>query len=133
MVDRQIHHLSVKVTGRDVKASTLSGGNQQKLVLGKWLAAEPRVLILDEPTRGVDIGAKDQVHQLIRKLAGQGLATLIISSELPELLSLCDRLLVIREGTLVAEVNGDRATQEQVLSLSLPDSPVTSAQEAYTE
>jgi rhamnose transport system ATP-binding protein len=112
--------LQIKAPNQDVAAVTLSGGNQQKLVLGKWLAARPRVLILDEPTRGVDVGAKVQVHQLIRRLAAEGTATLVISSELPELLSICDRVVVMREGRISGEVDGKSATQEQILQLALP-------------
>jgi ABC-type sugar transport system ATPase subunit len=99
----------------------LSGGNQQRLVLGRWLATTPRVLLLDEPTRGVDVGAKSQIHEQIRQLADAGLATLVISSELPELLSLCDRILAIRDGAIQGEVRARDATPEQVLELILPD------------
>ena len=102
-------------------AETLSGGNQQKLVIGKWLACDPKALILDEPTRGVDVGAKAQVHRLIRDLAKRGLATLLISSELPELLTLSDRILVLCEGRISGELDGATATQEQILELALPD------------
>ena len=121
LVARQMRDLSVKSAGSDVPAETLSGGNQQKLVLAKWLATQPCVLLLDEPTRGIDVGAKEQVHHLIRQLAGQGMATLVISSEFAELLSLCDRLLVIREGRIVGQLSGATATQEEVLQLALPD------------
>ena len=111
----------VKCDGMHRPASTLSGGNQQKLVLGKWLAIEPRVLILDEPTRGIDVGAKAQFHELIRKFADQGLAVLLISSELPELLSLCDRIMVMRQGRIVGEFQQADATQAKVLEMALPD------------
>ena len=121
LVQRQMNSLSIKAAGPNVAAETLSGGNQQKIVLGKWLASQPRVLILDEPTRGVDVGAKAQVHQIVRKLARDGLATLIISSEMQELFSLCDRLLVLREGRIVGEVSCETATQDEVLALALPD------------
>jgi ABC-type sugar transport system ATPase subunit len=84
------------------------------------------VLILDEPTRGVDVGAKAQVHQLIRHLAAGGMATLVISSELPELLSICDRTLVMREGRLSGELDGKSATQEKILELALPDATIAS-------
>jgi rhamnose transport system ATP-binding protein len=121
LAEQLMDKLQIKAAGLDAPAETLSGGNQQKLVLGKWLAAEPRVLILDEPTRGVDVGAKAQVHQLIRHLAAGGMATLVISSELPELLSICDRTLVMREGRLSGELDGKSATQEKILELALPD------------
>ncbi|MGD9854980.1 MAG: sugar ABC transporter ATP-binding protein [Planctomycetaceae bacterium] len=121
LVQQQIQDLSIRTAGMGAAAETLSGGNQQKLVLGKWLASRPRVLILDEPTRGVDIGAKSQLHRLIRQLAGEGMATLMISSELPEILSVSDRILVMREGRLAGELAGPAATPEQVLALALPD------------
>ncbi len=111
--------LQVKAASGDVEASTLSGGNQQKLVLGKWLAADPAVLILDEPTRGVDVGARTEVYRLIRAQAAEGRATLVISSDLPELLQLCDRLLVMRAGRIAGELNRSDATQERVLELAL--------------
>lgn len=113
--------LSIKAAAPYVAAETLSGGNQQKIVLGKWLAQKPKVLILDEPTRGVDVGAKAQVHQIVRELASTGMAALVISSEMQELLMLCDRLLVVREGRIVGELSSASATQEQVLLLALPD------------
>lgn len=121
LVQKLLKHLHVKAAGQETPAETLSGGNQQKLVLGKWLAANPKVLILDEPTRGVDVGAKAQVHQLIRQLATEGMATLVISSELPELLSICDRILVMKEGRVAGELSGDSATQERILQMALPD------------
>ena len=130
LVATQMDDLSVKAASPYVAAATLSGGNQQKLVLGKWLARNPKVLILDEPTRGVDVGAKSQVHQLIRNLAAKGVATLVISSDLPELLSLCDRLLVVRSGRIAGELQGARATQEAVLALALPDAAESRMQEA---
>lgn len=121
LVDQQLQQLAVKYSDRDAAASTLSGGNQQRLVLGRWLATNPRVLLLDEPTRGVDVGAKSQIHEQIRQLADAGLATLVISSELPELLALCDRIIAIRDGAIQGEVRASDATPEQVLELILPD------------
>jgi rhamnose transport system ATP-binding protein len=121
LVQQQIDSLQVRTAGTHVAAASLSGGNQQKLVLGKWLASRPRLLILDEPTRGVDVGAKAQVHRLIRQLAKEGIATLMISSELPELLSMSDRILVMRQGRLVGELPGRTAQQAEVLRLALPD------------
>jgi ABC-type sugar transport system ATPase subunit len=116
-----MRRLSIKAAGPHVPAETLSGGNQQKIVLGKWLAHKPKLLILDEPTRGVDVGAKAQVHRIVRELAENGMATLVISSEMQELLSLCDRLLVVRDGRIVGELSCATATQEEVLALALPD------------
>ena len=121
LTGRVMSDLGIKAAGRDVLARTLSGGNQQKLVLGKWVATKPRVLILDEPTRGVDVGAKTQVHQVIRRLAEEGMATLVISSELAELLTICDRILVMRGGRISGELDGPTATQAQILKLALPE------------
>ncbi len=115
--------LAVKAAGPSVPANTLSGGNQQKLSLGKWLATKPRVLLLDEPTRGVDVGAKAEVYRLIRRLAREGMATLVISSDLPELLALCDRVLVMREGQISGELPRSQATEEKILALALPAMP----------
>ena len=99
---------------------TLSGGNQQKVVMGKWLLTDADVLIVDEPTRGVDVGAKSEIHRRIRALADTGKAVLVISSELPEVLALADRILVMCEGRITGELDGARATAEQVLNLALP-------------
>jgi rhamnose transport system ATP-binding protein len=95
---------------------TLSGGNQQKVVLAKWLATEPRVLIVDEPTRGIDVGTKAEVHRLLSQLAADGLAVLMISSDLPEILGMADRVLVMHEGRLAAEIARGQATEESVMA-----------------
>ena len=121
LVAEQMRALDVRAAAPQVAAETLSGGNQQKLVLGKWLATQPRVLLLDEPTRGIDVHAKAQVHRLIRQLAARQLATVVISSELAELLTICDRILVIREGRIAGELEGAKATQQRLLELALPD------------
>ncbi|RYV51168.1 sugar ABC transporter ATP-binding protein [Pengzhenrongella frigida] len=107
--------LHVKVGSQEYAASTLSGGNQQKLVLAKWLATEPTFLIVDEPTRGIDIGTKSEVHRLLSDLAGRGIAILMISSELPEVLGMADRVLVMREGRITADLVRDEATPESVM------------------
>lgn len=122
VVTRQLEQLAVRASSPAAPAETLSGGNQQKLVIAKWLARQPKALILDEPTRGVDVGAKAQVHELIRRLADGGLATILISSELPELLGMCDRIIVLCEGLVAGELDRASATQERVLQLALPDS-----------
>jgi ABC-type sugar transport system ATPase subunit len=96
---------------------TLSGGNQQKCVLGKWLSAKPRLFILDEPTRGIDVGAKAQIHKLIDQIAGAGVGILLISSELPELIGVSDRVYVMRAGGVAAELMaGPELTQEAVVA-----------------
>jgi rhamnose transport system ATP-binding protein len=109
-----IRRFAIRATGVDQVVGKLSGGNQQKVVLGKWLATRPRVLIMDEPTRGIDVGAKAEIHRLMSELAGQGMAILMISSELPEVLGMSDRVLVMREGRIAAEFPRERATQEAV-------------------
>ena len=114
---------AVRLTARSGAASpvkTLSGGNQQKVVLAKWLLAEPAVLILDEPTRGVDVGAKFELYQLILDLADRGSAVLLISSEIEELIGLCDRILVMSQGELRGEFPRDRFDREQLLAAALP-------------
>jgi rhamnose transport system ATP-binding protein len=112
---RFMEQLRIKATSPAQVVRSLSGGNQQKVVLGKWLAAEPRILLLDEPTHGVDVGTKADVHRTISHLATQGLTILLISSELPEILGMSDRILVMREGRLVAELSRAEATQERVI------------------
>jgi rhamnose transport system ATP-binding protein len=113
--DSYAARLDVRMTGVDQTAGSLSGGNQQKVVLAKWLATEPRVLILDEPTRGIDIGAKVEVHRIISELAASGLAILLISSDLPEVLAMSDRIIVLHEGRITAEIARADATEEAVM------------------
>ena len=112
---KYIDQLRIKASSPTQEVRTLSGGNQQKVVLSKWLAAEPRVLILDEPTRGVDVGAKADVHRTISHLATQGLAIVLISSELPEVLGMSDRVVVLREGRVAAELERADATSERIM------------------
>lgn len=100
------------------KVLHLSGGNQQKVVLARWLLADPEVLIVDEPTHGIDVGAKAEIYHLLRELVGQGKGILLISSELPELLVLADRILVIKEGEIAGEIEGDEASEESIISLA---------------
>ena len=107
--------LEVKTSALSTVAATLSGGNQQKVVLSKWLATEPTVLIIDEPTRGIDVGTKAEVHRLLSELAGRGMGILMISSELPEVLGMADRVLVMREGRITAELDRADATSENVM------------------
>lgn len=121
LVEDQLTALHVKYDNVHQPASNLSGGNQQKLVLGKWLATHPRILILDEPTCGVDVGAKSQFHDLIRELAANGMAVLLISSDLPELIALSDRIIVMREGKIAGHLTKSEASQAKILELALPD------------
>ncbi|MGW6603077.1 sugar ABC transporter ATP-binding protein [Streptomyces sp. NPDC055036] len=112
-----LERVRLQARGEDQQALYLSGGNQQKVVIAKWLAARPQVLLFDEPTRGVDVGAKAAIHTLVRELAREGLAVLIISSELPELIGMSDRLLVMSEGRLVGELPAG-ATEESIMRLA---------------
>ncbi len=114
--------LRVKAARATDPASTLSGGNQQKVVLAKWLSTEPRVLIVDEPTRGIDVGTKAEVHRLLSQLAGEGMGILMISSELPEVLGMADRILVMREGRLTADIDRADACSEAVMFASTDSS-----------
>jgi rhamnose transport system ATP-binding protein len=113
-----VRALAIKISTVDAATWTLSGGNQQKVALARWLAAKPKILILDEPTQGVDVGAKSEIHKLIRHLAAQGLAVLMISSDLPEILGMSDRIAVMRGGTLVAILPGNSAAHD-VMSAAL--------------
>jgi rhamnose transport system ATP-binding protein len=111
--------LSIRAPSVDTPASSLSGGNQQKVVISKWLETNPKVMILDEPTRGIDVGAKVEVHQLIDDLAARGMAIILISSDLPEVLAMSDRILVMREGRQMAIFDHDEASQERVLAAAM--------------
>jgi rhamnose transport system ATP-binding protein len=114
-----VHKLAVKTPSLDAPAGQLSGGNQQKVALARWLATRPAVLILDEPTQGVDIGAKAEIHRLIGDLAASGMAIILISSELPELLAISDRLAVLRGGTVVGSFDRGHFAPETILSRAL--------------
>ena len=117
LVDR----LRIRTPSLDASVSNLSGGNQQKVVLARWLARRPKVLILDEPTRGVDVGAKAEIYRLIAELAAEGIALLVISSEMPELLGLADRILVMAGGRVFAEMPREEANEERILSLAMAE------------
>ncbi|MGV7213948.1 sugar ABC transporter ATP-binding protein [Bradyrhizobium sp. UFLA05-112] len=125
-----VGRLSVRCTGIGQAAATLSGGNQQKVVIGKWLATEPRILLLDEPTRGIDIGAKQEIYRLIFDLAAQGLGIIVVTSEMPELLLLSDRILVMCEGRQTGLLTRENATQEAVMRLAAPGMAAWSQEEA---
>jgi rhamnose transport system ATP-binding protein len=107
--------LQLKAASLELPVRALSGGNQQKVVIGKWLATDPAVLMLDEPTRGIDIGTKAEVHRIISRLAAQGLAILLISSELPEVLAMADRVIVMHEGRITGEYDRRDADQETIM------------------
>jgi ribose transport system ATP-binding protein len=114
-VDNMINKLRVKTSGRDLLVKSLSGGNQQKIVIGKWLGINPKILILDEPTRGVDVGAKKEIYQLMNDLTKQGVSIIMVSSELPEILGMSDRILVIHEGKLATILEKSEASQETIM------------------
>jgi ABC-type sugar transport system ATPase subunit len=117
LANEYFDRLRVRATGREGPVASLSGGNQQKIVLARWLAARCRVLILDEPTRGVDVGAKAEIHGLIDEFAAGGAAVLLISSELPEIIGLSSRMLVVRDGRIVGELGHAEAKQERLLRM----------------
>ena len=114
-----VERLNVRTPSLDQVVGKLSGGNQQKVVLARWLAAKPKVLILDEPTRGIDVGAKAEIYRLIDALANEGLAIMLISSELPEVLGMSDRIYVMQGGRITGELPGPGTTEEQVLELAM--------------
>jgi ABC-type sugar transport system ATPase subunit len=110
--------LNVKAPGVESRVMNLSGGNQQKVVLARWLALQPRVLLLDEPTKGVDVGAKYEIHAIIKNMAASGAACLMASSDLPEVLALADRIVVMREGRIRGEIAAATADEEQVMRVA---------------
>jgi rhamnose transport system ATP-binding protein len=118
-----VRNLGVKTPSIFSPVSALSGGNQQKVALSRWLATGPSVLILDEPTQGIDVGAKSEIHSLMSDLAAEGVGILMISSELPEILGMSDRIAVMSGGTIVAELAREDATQERILALALGHAP----------
>ena len=116
LTERFVEQLRIKTPGIKQLVKHLSGGNQQKVVLAKWLALQPKVLILDEPTRGIDVGAKAEIHALISQFAQQGMGVILISSELPELLGMCDRILVMSKGTITGKFSREEADQEKIMA-----------------
>ncbi|MGJ7913631.1 sugar ABC transporter ATP-binding protein [Neobacillus sp. LXY-1] len=115
LVDEMIEKLKVKTSGRELSVKSLSGGNQQKIVIGKWMGIDPKILILDEPTRGVDVGAKKEIYQLMNELTKLGVSIIMVSSELPEILGMSDRIIVIHEGKLTATIQRSEASQEKIM------------------
>ena len=115
---RYIDAMHTKTPSQETKIRTLSGGNQQKVIIGRWLLTDPEVLLLDEPTRGIDVGAKYEIYQLILDLANKGKTVLMVSSEMPELLGVCDRIVVMSGGCVAGEVDARSTTQEEIMSLA---------------
>ena len=108
----------IRCTSVNQTARSLSGGNQQKVIFGRWILTQPDVLLLDEPTRGIDVGAKYEIYQLIQDLAKQGKAVVMVSSEMPELLGVCNRIVVMSGGRVAGEVDADNTTQEEIMTLA---------------
>ena len=125
IASRFVSRLDVRTPSLEHVVADLSGGNQQKVVLARWLARRPRVLILDEPTRGVDVGAKAEIYRVINDLAAEGIAIVVISSELPEILALSDRVLVMQAGRITGELSRQDATEERILALAVQDTVAT--------
>ena len=117
--NKVVSSLSIKLASLDSLVNSLSGGNQQKVVLAKWLAMNMDILILDEPTRGIDVGAKAEIHKLIVNLVRQGVAIILISSEMEEVMSMSDRIIVMHEGTITCELNREEFEQEKILKYSM--------------
>jgi D-xylose transport system ATP-binding protein len=118
LVEKSVAQLAIKTPDIEAAVGTLSGGNQQKVILGRWLNASPKIFILDEPTRGIDIGAKVEIYRLLNRLAEEGVAIIMISSELPEILGMSDRILVMSEGAIVAEFTRENATREAIMEFA---------------
>ena len=117
-LDRAIQDFEIRTGRKDVLAGQLSGGNQQKLLLAKMMLLDPKVVIVDEPTRGIDIGAKQQIYSFIATLAEEGRSVIVVSSEMPELIGICDRILVMRAGQIVGEVAGEHMTETEIVVLA---------------
>lgn len=115
LCDRYVGDLEIKIASNQQKVKSLSGGNQQKVMIGKWLATNPQLLIMDEPTRGIDVGAKSEIHKMLRKLANEGIGVIIISSELPEIIGVADRVVVMHEGKISGELSGRDLSEENII------------------
>ena len=116
IAERQISNLGVKTPSAQTSVVSLSGGNQQKCVVGRWLEINPQILIMDEPTRGIDVGAKYEIYCIINDLVAAGKSVVMISSEMPEVLGMCDRIYVMSQGQIVGEMDAKSATQERIMS-----------------
>lgn len=115
IMDEMVKSYSIKADDADNSIMTLSGGNQQKVIIARWIANHPEILLCDEPTRGIDVGAKEEVYTILRNIARQGIGIVMVSSELPELLSLCDRIIVMHEGKITGELKREEATEEKIM------------------
>jgi len=126
VVQKFVDAIQILTPGLEQKAKNLSGGNQQKVILGKWLACDSDIIIFDEPTRGIDVGAKQEIYLLMNKLVREGKSIILVSSELPEIIGMSDRVLVIFEGTITAELDKDELSQELILSKASSEGDVSS-------
>ena len=118
-VSHYVQAINIRTPSLKQEVRNLSGGNQQKVVLAKWLYANSNVIIFDEPTRGIDIGAKEEIYKLMVQLAKQGKYILMISSDMPELIAMCDRVIVMRQGKIVGEIGQDQLSEESILTYSI--------------
>ena len=118
MVKKSVSNFAIKMAGPEVDAGSLSGGNQQKVVVAKWLARDSRVVIFDEPTRGIDVAAKVEIYHLMNQLKQQGISVIFVSSEMPEVLGIADRIIVMCDGRVTGELDIQDATQEKILELA---------------
>jgi len=119
--NKYVDRLSIKTPSLKQLVKNLSGGNQQKIILARWLSENIKVILLDEPTRGIDVGAKSEIHNIISQLASDGIGILVVSSELPEVLGISDRIIVMCGGKIKAQLTRKEATEEKILQLALPD------------
>jgi ribose transport system ATP-binding protein len=118
LADKEIKRMNVKTQSRDLDVGSLSGGNQQKAMIGKWMAVKPEVIIMDEPTRGIDVGAKSEIHFMLRKLCNEGMGVIVISSEMPEIIGLCDDVVVMHEGKYMGMVSIDDITENNLILMA---------------
>ena len=121
LYDKYVSALRIRVTSRNQYIRNLSGGNQQKVILAKWIERDPKVLMLDEPTRGIDINAKNEIYELIAKLSGTGISVIVVSSEIPEVLAISDRILVMSEGRITGEFSSEEATENKIMNACIPE------------
>ena len=122
MAQDYVDRLKIKTPSLKQVVENLSGGNQQKVIIAKWLATNPKILLLDEPTRGIDVNAKNEIYKLINELAQAGLAIVMVSSELPEIMAIADRIIVLSEGKQTAEFSPAQATEESIMRAAIPKS-----------
>lgn len=128
VVRRQVHEMNIRTPTLEQEVGYLSGGNQQKVALAKWLCSAPKLIIMDEPTRGIDVGAKAEIYQLMRELADRGTAIIMISSELPEIIGMSDRILVMSRGQIAGELTRDEASEERILTLAIGETLVAACE-----